>query len=39
MLDHANIQTTMIDLHERDCIVNTDEHHVPQLPPPCFPRV
>ena len=28
MLGHTDIQTTMINLHERDCIVNTADHHI-----------
>lgn len=35
MFAHADIQTTMIYLHERDCIVTTAEDHIPNcsLPP------
>jgi hypothetical protein len=28
MLGHADIQTTMINMYERDCIVITAEHHI-----------
>jgi hypothetical protein len=28
MLGHTDIQTTMINLHERDCIVTTAERHI-----------
>ena len=34
MLGHTDTQTTMIYLHERDCIVKTAEHHPQLLPPP-----
>ena len=36
MLGHADIQATMINVHERDCIVNTAEQHISNcsLPPP-----
>ena len=39
MLGHADIQTTMISLHERDCIVNMAEHHIPNFSLPPSPRV
>ena len=38
MLGHTDIQTTMIYLHERDCIVTTAEHHIPNFSRPCSPR-
>jgi hypothetical protein len=38
MLDHADIQTTLINMHERDCIVNTAEHHIPTCSLPLSPR-
>ena len=31
MLGHADIQTTMIYLHEQDRIVNAAEHHIPNF--------
>jgi len=36
MLGYADIQATMINVHERDCIVNTAEHQISNfsLPPP-----
>ena len=35
MLGHTDIQTTMINMHERDGIVTTAEHHISNcsLPP------
>lgn len=38
MLGHADIQTTMIYLHEKDRIVNAAEHHIPNFSCPCAPR-
>ena len=38
MLGHTDIQTTMINLHERDCIVNTAEHHIPNCSLPLSRR-
>ena len=37
MLGHADIQTTMISLHERDCIVNTADTTSPTSPSPLPP--
>ncbi len=34
MLGHADIQTTMIYLHEQDRIVNAAEHHIPDFSRP-----
>ena len=34
MLGHADIQTTMIYLHEQDRIVNAAEHHIPNFSRP-----
>ena len=39
MLGHADIQTTMIYLHEQDRIVPAAEHHIPNFPLPLSPRV
>ena len=39
MLGHADIQTTMIYLHEQDRIVNAAEHHIPDFSRPPSPRV
>ena len=39
MLGHADIQTTMISLHEQDRIVNAAEHHIPNFSRPLSPRV
>ena len=39
MLGHADIQTTMIYLHEQDRIVNAAEHHIPNFSRPPAPRV
>ena len=38
MLGHADIQTTMIYLHEQDRIVNAAEHHIPNFSRPRAPR-
>ncbi len=38
MLDHADIQTAMIYLHEQDRIVNAAEHHIPNFSLPRSPR-
>jgi integrase/recombinase XerD len=38
MLGHADIQTTMIYLHEQDRIVHAAEHHIPNFSRPCSPR-
>ena len=38
MLGHTDIQTTMIYLHERDCIVKTAEHHISNCSLPLSPR-
>ena len=38
MLGHADIQTTMIFLHEQDRIVNAAEHHIPNSSRPLSPR-
>lgn len=38
MLGHADIQTTMIYLHEQDRIVNAAEHHIPNFSRPRSPR-
>ena len=38
MLGHADIQTTMIYLHEQDRIVNAAEHHIPNFSRPPVPR-
>ena len=38
MLGHTDIQTTMINLHERDCIVKTAEQHIPNCSLPLSPR-
>ncbi len=38
MLGHADIQTTMIYLHEQDRIVNAAEHHIPNFSRPLSPR-
>jgi len=38
MLGHADIQTTMIYLHEQDRIVNAAEHHIPNFSRPREPR-
>ena len=37
MLGHADIQTTMIYLHEQDRIVNAAEHHIPNFSRPRAP--
>ena len=37
MLGHADIQTTMIYLHEQDRIVNAAEHHIPNFSRPRSP--
>ena len=37
MLGHADIQTTMISLHERDCIVTMADTTSQLLPPPLPP--
>ena len=39
MLGHADIQTTMIYLHEQDRIVNAAEHHIPNFSRHPAPRV
>ena len=39
MLGHADIQTTMIYLHEQDRIVHAAEHHIPNFSRPRAPRV
>ena len=39
MLGHADIQTTMIYLHEQDGIVHAAEHHIPNLSRPRAPQV
>ncbi len=39
MLGHADIQTTMIYLHEQDRIVHAAEHHIPNFSRPRSPRV
>ena len=36
MLGHADIQTTMINMHESD--VTTAEHHIPNFSLPLSPR-
>jgi site-specific recombinase XerD len=38
MLGHADIQTTMIYLHEQDRIVNAAEHHIPNFSRPRAPE-
>ena len=38
MLGHADIQTTMIYLHEQDRIVNAAEHHIPNFSRPRAPQ-
>ena len=38
MLGHADIQTTMIYLHEQDRIVHAAEHHIPNFSRPRAPR-
>ena len=38
MPGHADIQTTMINMHERDCIVNAAEHHIPNFSLPPSPQ-
>ena len=38
MLGHADIQTTMIYLHEQDRIVHAAEHHIPNFSRPPAPR-
>lgn len=38
MLGHADIQTTMIYLHEQDRIVNAAEHHIPNFSRPRSPH-
>jgi integrase/recombinase XerD len=38
MLGHADIQTTMIYLHEQDRIVNAAEHHIPNFSRPRSPQ-
>ena len=38
MLGHADIQTTMIYLHEQDRIVNAAEHHIPNFSRPVSPQ-
>ena len=38
MLGHADIQTTMIYLHEQDRIVHAAEHHIPNFSRPRVPR-
>ena len=38
MLGHADIQTTMIYLHEQDRIVNAAEHHIPNFSRPRAPH-
>ena len=39
MLGHADIQTTMIYLHEQDRIVHAAEHHIPNFSRPRSPAV
>ena len=39
MLGHADIQTTMIYLHEQDRIVHAAEHHIPNFSRPRSPQV
>ena len=38
MLGHTDIQTTMINLHERDGIVTTAEQHISNCSLPLSPR-
>ena len=38
MLGHADIQTTMINRHERDGIVTRAEHHISNCSLPLSPR-
>ena len=38
MLGIADIQTTMIYLHEQDRIVHAEEHHIPNFSRPRAPR-
>ena len=38
MLGHTDIQTTMINLHERDGIVTRAEHHISTCSLPLSPR-
>ena len=38
MLGHTDIQTTMINLHERDCIVTRAEQHISTCSRPLSPR-
>ena len=38
MLGHADIQATMISLHEQDRIVNAAEHHISNFSRPLSPR-
>ena len=38
MLGHTDIQTTLIYLHERDCIVTTAEPHISNCSLPPSPR-
>jgi hypothetical protein len=39
MLGHTDIQTTLINMHERDGIVKTAEHHISNFSLPLSPRV
>ena len=38
MLGHTDIQTTMINMHERDGIVTRAEHHIPTCSLTLSPR-
>ena len=38
MLGHTDIQTTMINMYERDCIVTRAEHHISNCSLPLSPR-